>query len=149
MSFNGMPMNKSSGITHIPITLGDSKVCKMINRFLWLLLLVCLMTTAKAQLADEVTGKIDNELLVQLDGYADITALLDRINQQNRKDNVAAKQALMNQGIRFIQLSPDAKIEWRNVGSAAMKSLEKQHKYGDKAYNDLMKYLDESKQAGP
>jgi len=69
----------------------------------------------------------------------------NRIDQQNRKDNVAAKQALMNQGIKFIQLSPESKKEWREVGDVAMKKLEKQNKYSDKTYNDLMKYLDESR----
>jgi hypothetical protein len=70
-----------------------------------------------------------------------------RINEQNRKDNVAAKQALMNQGIKFIRLSPDSAKEWRQVGDMAMEKLEKQNKYSDKAYNELMNYLNESRQA--
>jgi TRAP-type C4-dicarboxylate transport system substrate-binding protein len=70
-----------------------------------------------------------------------------RINEQNRKDNVAAKQALMNQGIKFIQLSPASAKEWRQVGEMAKKKLEKQNKYSDRAYDDLMNYLDESRQA--
>ncbi len=70
-----------------------------------------------------------------------------RINAQNRKDNTAAKQALMNQGIEFVRLAPDAAKEWRQVGDKAVEMLEKQNKYSDKAYDDLMKYLDESKQA--
>ncbi len=70
-----------------------------------------------------------------------------RINEQNRKDNVAAKQALMNQGIKFVRLSPASTKEWREVGDKAIKMLEKQNKYSDKAYGDLMNYLDESKQA--
>ena len=70
-----------------------------------------------------------------------------RINEQNRKDNVAAKQALMNQGIKFIRLSPASAKEWRQVGEMAKEKLEKQNKYSDKAYGDLMNYLDESKQA--
>ena len=72
-----------------------------------------------------------------------------RIDQQNRKDNIEAKQALKNQGIKFIQLSPAARKEWREIGEQAIKELEKQNKYSDKAYTDLMKYLDESKQAKP
>ena len=70
-----------------------------------------------------------------------------RINEQNRKDNVAAKQALMNQGIKFIRLSPASAKEWRQVGEMAKKKLEKQNKYSDKAYDELMNYLDESRQA--
>ncbi len=70
-----------------------------------------------------------------------------RINDQNRKDNTAAKKALINQGIEFVRLQPDSAMEWRKVGDKAIKMLEKQNKYSDKAYSDLMKYLDESKKA--
>jgi len=76
-----------------------------------------------------------------------MTEAFNRIDEQNRKDNVAAKQALMNQGIKFVRLTPDSAKEWRDVGDTAMKQLEKQNSYSDKAYNDLMNYLDESKQA--
>jgi len=72
-----------------------------------------------------------------------------RIDQQNRKDNIEAKDALKNQGIEFMQLSPASKEEWRQIGETAIKQLEKQNKYSDKAYNDLMKYLAESKQIRP
>jgi TRAP-type C4-dicarboxylate transport system substrate-binding protein len=68
-----------------------------------------------------------------------------RINEQNRKDNVDAKQALLNQGIKFVRLTPDSAKEWRQVGDMAIKQLEKQNRYSDKAYAELMKYLDESK----
>jgi TRAP-type C4-dicarboxylate transport system substrate-binding protein len=68
-----------------------------------------------------------------------------RINEQNRKDNVNAKQALLNQGIKFVRLAPDSAKEWREVGDIAMKQLEKQNRYSNKAYDDLMKHLDESK----
>jgi TRAP-type C4-dicarboxylate transport system substrate-binding protein len=68
-----------------------------------------------------------------------------RINEQNRKDNVNAKQALLNQGIKFVRLAPESAKEWREVGDIAMKQLEKQNRYSNKAYDDLMKHLDESK----
>ncbi len=70
-----------------------------------------------------------------------------RINDQNRKDNTAAKQALMNQEIQFIKLPPESAMEWRQLGDKAIKLLEKQNKYSEKAYTDLMKHLNESKQA--
>ena len=78
-----------------------------------------------------------------------MTDTFNRIDQQNRKDNVAAKQALINQGIKFVQLTPDSRKEWREVGDVAMKQLEKQHKYSSKIYDELMRYLAESKQARP
>jgi TRAP-type C4-dicarboxylate transport system substrate-binding protein len=77
-----------------------------------------------------------------------MTDTFKRIDQQNRKDNVAAKQALINQGIKFVQLTPDSRNEWREVGNVAMKQLDKQHKYSSKIYDELMQYLAESKQAG-
>ena len=70
-----------------------------------------------------------------------------RINEQNRKDNIAAKQALINQGVKFVRLSPATAKEWRQIGEMAVKKLEQQNSYSEKAYNDLMKYLDASKQA--
>lgn len=70
-----------------------------------------------------------------------------RIDAQNRKDNVAARDALMNQGIEFIKLSAESASEWRQIGEKAKGKLEKQNEYSDRVYQDLMKYLEESKQA--
>ena len=69
-----------------------------------------------------------------------------RIDQQNRKDNVAAREALVNQGIEFVELAPASVKQWRQVGDTAMKKLEKQNSYSEKAYQDLMRYLEESRQ---
>jgi len=69
-----------------------------------------------------------------------------RIDQQNRKDNVAAKEALKNQGIRFVELTPASRQEWRAVGDEAMKKLEKQNRYSDETYQELMKHLEDSRQ---
>jgi TRAP-type C4-dicarboxylate transport system substrate-binding protein len=68
-----------------------------------------------------------------------------RINEQNRKDNVNAKQALLNQGIKFVRLTPESAKQWRQVGDAAMKKLEQQNRYSDKVYEDLMNHLNEAK----
>ena len=69
------------------------------------------------------------------------------IDQQNRKDNVAAREALLNQGIKFVQLTPASRQEWRSAGDTAIKKLEKQNRYSEAAYDKLMKYLDESGKA--
>ena len=74
-----------------------------------------------------------------------MSAVFDRIDQQNRKDNVDARQALLNQGIKFVELTPGSVKEWRQVGDVAMEKLEKQNSYSEQAYQDLMKYLDESR----
>jgi TRAP-type C4-dicarboxylate transport system substrate-binding protein len=67
-----------------------------------------------------------------------------RIDQQNRKDNVAARDALLNQDIRFVELTPASRQEWRKAGETALKKLEQQNSYSDEVYNTLMKHLDES-----
>ena len=73
-----------------------------------------------------------------------MTAAFTKINLQNRKDNVAAREALLNQGIRFVELTPASRQEWRKAGDMAMKDLEKEHSYSREAYDMLMKYLGES-----
>ena len=70
-----------------------------------------------------------------------------RIDEQNRNDNVDAREALRKQGIKFVKLTPDSFAEWRKLGDVAMKELEKSNSYSDKAYQDLMKYLEESRKA--
>ena len=68
-----------------------------------------------------------------------------RIDQQNRKDNVDAREALKKQGIEFVRLTPASLGEWHALGDVAMEHLEKQNSYSEKAYRDLMKYLEESR----
>jgi TRAP-type C4-dicarboxylate transport system substrate-binding protein len=86
----------------------------------------------------------DQQIVREIMGKA-----FENIDKQNRKDNVEAKQALKNQGVEFVPLSPTSRQEWREVGAKAIKMLEKQNKYSDKTYTDLMRYLAESKQAAP
>jgi TRAP-type C4-dicarboxylate transport system substrate-binding protein len=76
-----------------------------------------------------------------------MTNAFKRIDEQNRKDNVAAREALINQGIKFVRLQAESANEWRQIGEKAKARLEKQNEYTDRFYRDLMKYVDESKQA--
>lgn len=66
------------------------------------------------------------------------------IDQQNRKDNNAARTALTNQGIKFITLPSESTKQWHEIGDKAMLKLEKQNKYSEDIYNQLMKYVDEA-----
>lgn len=70
------------------------------------------------------------------------------IDHKNREDNIAAKQAMKNQGVKFVPLSPESEKEWRKIGDEAIERLEKQNQYSDKAYADLMKYVAESAKVG-
>jgi TRAP-type C4-dicarboxylate transport system substrate-binding protein len=72
-------------------------------------------------------------------------AAFERIDAQNRKDNIAAREALNKQGIKFISLSPESAEEWRKIGEKAIKKLEKENKYSEKTYNDLMQHLNDFK----
>ncbi len=73
--------------------------------------------------------------------------VFERIDQENRKDNVEAREALKKQGIEFVKLTPASFAQWRELGVEAMKQLERSNKYSDKAYQDLMKNLEESRKA--
>ncbi len=70
-----------------------------------------------------------------------MTAAFRRIDVQNRKDNVAAKEALRKQGIQFVKLTEKSAEEWRKVGEKAMHKLEQEHDYSDEVYDGLMKHL--------
>jgi TRAP-type C4-dicarboxylate transport system substrate-binding protein len=63
------------------------------------------------------------------------------IDQQNRRDNLAARQALQNQGIEFIKLSDASLKEWHAIGDAAMKKLENKNSFSKAVFNQLMKSL--------
>jgi TRAP-type C4-dicarboxylate transport system substrate-binding protein len=72
-----------------------------------------------------------------------MTAVYKRIDLQNRKDNIAAKAALKNQGIQFVKLSEKSEEEWFGIGAKAMKKLENDNNYSSKVYDGLMKYLED------
>lgn len=76
-----------------------------------------------------------------------MTETFARIDEQNRKDNVAAREALANQGIKFVKLTPESAKEWHQLGELALEKLEKQNQYSEKVYQQLMNYLNESRQA--
>ena len=61
-----------------------------------------------------------------------------RIDRQNRKDNIAAREALKNQGIEFISLSKKVLNEWRDIAKIAVKSLEEKNQYSDVMYKQIM-----------
>lgn len=73
-----------------------------------------------------------------------------RIDKQNRKDNLAAREALGKQGIEFISLSKETTREWHDIGDKAMYLLEQQNSFSKKVYELLMKQIEaaDSKQAG-
>lgn len=85
-------------------------------------------------------SEADRQIVRDIMGQAFIS-----IDKQNRKDNVEAKQALKNQGIKFVSLSAASRKEWHEVGDKAIKVLEQQNQYSDKVYENLMRHVAEAK----
>lgn len=68
-------------------------------------------------------------------------AVFREIDAQNRQDNIAARDALKNQGIEFIPLNASSLKEWHAIGKDAMKKLEAKNKYTKSVYDELMALL--------
>lgn len=72
-----------------------------------------------------------------------------KIDRQNRKDNIAAREALKNQGIEFISLSKKVLDDWRNIAKKAVKVLEKKNRYSDAMYSQIMKNVNKARSVHP
>jgi len=57
-----------------------------------------------------------------------------KIDQQNRVDNIAAREALVNQGVTFIQLTEEEKKEWEKIDDFVIKEMLKKYKYDQALY---------------
>jgi len=58
-----------------------------------------------------------------------------KIDEKNRTDNVAAKQALINQGVKFIKLSEHDKQEWEKIDDFVIGEMIKKYHYNEVLYN--------------
>lgn len=61
-----------------------------------------------------------------------------KIDQQNKKDNEAARQAMINQGVKFISLSDNEKPQWIELGDNVIKDMIKKYQYDPDLYNAVM-----------
>ena len=57
-----------------------------------------------------------------------------RIDEQNKVDNIAARQALINQGVKFINLSDSEKEEWEKIDDFVIKEMIKKYHYNKALY---------------
>jgi len=72
-----------------------------------------------------------------------IGAAARRLDSENRRGDVAAKQALANQGIEFVTASSDAELErWRDIAVEAVDLLRKQDRYSDQMIDDIQATLE-------
>ena len=74
-----------------------------------------------------------------------MTRVFKTIGEQNRNDNIAAREALLNQGLKFVPLSPSAKKQWHEISEKAMRKLEQQNNYSKAIYDSIMQLLDEAR----
>jgi len=58
-----------------------------------------------------------------------------KIDQQNKLDNIAARKALINQGVEFIELSDADKVEWEKIDDFVIKKMIKKYNYNKTIYN--------------
>ncbi|MBL4711081.1 MAG: TRAP transporter substrate-binding protein DctP [Gammaproteobacteria bacterium] len=69
-----------------------------------------------------------------------------KIDEQNRVDNIAAREALINQGVQFIKISEQEKVEWEKIDNFVIKEMIKKYKYNNDLYNAVtIKKLDAPK----
>ncbi len=57
-----------------------------------------------------------------------------KIDQQNKIDNIAARQALINQGVKFVNLSDSEKLEWEKIDDFVIKEMINKYQYNKALY---------------
>lgn len=57
-----------------------------------------------------------------------------RIDKQNRVDNIAAREALIKQGVKFVKLSDKEKEEWDKLGVAVTNDMTQRYAYSKDVY---------------
>lgn len=67
-----------------------------------------------------------------------MTEVYKKIDSQNKSDNLGARKALINQGVKFVQLSPKNRAEWLKLGDVVTEEMNKKYKYSPTLYKALM-----------
>jgi len=57
-----------------------------------------------------------------------------KIDAQNKTDNIAARKALINQGVKFIKLSEEEKAEWEKIDNVVINEMIDKYKYNKALY---------------
>ncbi len=60
-----------------------------------------------------------------------------RIDEQNKVDNVAARQALINQGVKFIKLGDKEKENWDKLGDSVINDMIIKYNYSKDLYESV------------
>ncbi|VAW53233.1 TRAP-type C4-dicarboxylate transport system, periplasmic component [hydrothermal vent metagenome] len=62
-----------------------------------------------------------------------------KIDEQNKIDNIAARKALINQGVKFIKLSEKDKKEWEKIDDSVINGMLDKYKYNKTLYEAVTK----------
>jgi len=61
-----------------------------------------------------------------------------RIDKHNVRDSINARQALKNQGIKFISLSKDQLKKWDEIGEKVRQEMYQKHHFNKALYEKIM-----------
>ncbi|MDH5766806.1 MAG: TRAP transporter substrate-binding protein DctP [Gammaproteobacteria bacterium] len=67
-----------------------------------------------------------------------MTKVYKNIDDQNKIDNNAAREALINQGVKFVKLDDKEKSEWIKAGDFVINEMIEKYKYNKALYNAVM-----------
>lgn len=67
-----------------------------------------------------------------------MTEVYKKIDSQNKSDSQGARKALINQGVKFVKLSPKDRAEWLKLGDVVTEEMNKKYKYSPTLYKALM-----------
>jgi len=60
-----------------------------------------------------------------------------KIDEQNKVDNIEARKALINQGVKFIKLSEKEKIEWEKIDNFVIDEMLEKYNYSKELYEAI------------
>lgn len=63
-----------------------------------------------------------------------MSGVYQKIEEQNMTDNVAARQALINSGVKFVKLSDKEKADWLKAGDFVINEMIQKYKYDNALY---------------
>ena len=67
-----------------------------------------------------------------------MTKVYKNIDKQNKIDNKAAREALINQGVKFVKLNGKEKPEWVRTGDLVINEMIEKYKYDKDLYKAIM-----------
>lgn len=73
-----------------------------------------------------------------------MTKVYKEIDKQNMVDNIAAREALINQGVKFIKLADGERERWVDIRQSVINDMKKKYKYNKDFYNAVLVNMPES-----